>query len=40
MAPHHPPPMPDETQPGAEPGVEVLHLAEDRITFMLSNVDC
>jgi DNA-directed RNA polymerase II subunit RPB3 len=40
MAPHHPPPMPDETPPGAEPGVEVLHLAEDRITFMLSNVDC
>jgi len=31
--------MPDLTPPGAEPGVEVLHLSDDRITFMLWNVD-
>lgn len=31
--------MPETKEPGAEPGVEVLHLTDDRITFMLWDVD-
>lgn len=41
MAPHHPAPAKknDERITDAEPGVEVLHLTDDRITFMLWDVD-